>query len=372
MHLSERSLMPDYLRLIALFGIVMVNVQFIAFSALGGFTEPMGKSLGDDLVLFVVNGLLLLKTYGLFSFMFGVGLGLLMRSSARRGFSLGPVYRNRMLGLLGLGLLHGCLFFPGDILVIYAICGSILYFLRNFPAARLVKLGAFLLTLQPIIALPFLLEPSDYPPEVFDLEIAAFGTGSFIDAALFRTAGFALTMPIFLIVQGVSALGWFCLGLAAVKSEMIDTPAHRLWHRARRFCLAPGVLLSVLGAGLWQWGPAEYGAALTIIVAPLATLGYLGFIAAISRPTGPILSRVLMAGGSSLSIYLGQSILLTNIFSAYGLGYWNSLNHAAASFIAILVTLALILGLILWRTRFPQGPFELLLRKITYLGTGAK
>ena len=35
---SPRALMPDYLRLIALFGIVVVNVQFIAFSALHGLS----------------------------------------------------------------------------------------------------------------------------------------------------------------------------------------------------------------------------------------------------------------------------------------------------------------------------------------------
>ena len=39
-----RALMPDYLRLFALFGIVIVNVQFIAFSALGSFFKPAGET----------------------------------------------------------------------------------------------------------------------------------------------------------------------------------------------------------------------------------------------------------------------------------------------------------------------------------------
>ena len=80
---SPRALMPDYLRLVALFGIVVVNVQFIAFSALGSFADPGGETLRDEITLWLVNGLALLKTYGLFSFMFGVGLGFLMRSAAR-------------------------------------------------------------------------------------------------------------------------------------------------------------------------------------------------------------------------------------------------------------------------------------------------
>ena len=42
--------MPDYLRLIALFSIVVVNVQYIAFSSLHGFAEPVGDDLADATV----------------------------------------------------------------------------------------------------------------------------------------------------------------------------------------------------------------------------------------------------------------------------------------------------------------------------------
>ncbi len=144
----SRALMPDYLRLIALFGIVVVNVQFIAFSALGSFADPGGETLRDAITLWLVNGLALLKTYGLFSFMFGVGLGFLMRSAARRGLPFGRVYRNRMIGLAILGIAHGCLFFPGDILTIYAVTGSILYLFRDWQVGRLVRVGAALLIMQ--------------------------------------------------------------------------------------------------------------------------------------------------------------------------------------------------------------------------------
>ena len=148
MTVQDRALMPDYLRLIALFGIVIVNVQFIAFSALRGFTEPAGETFSDAVTLWLVNGLALLKTYGLFSFMFGVGLGFLMRSAEQRSLPFGRIYRNRMIGLLLLGLAPGCLLFPGDILVIYAVTGTILYFFRSWTAARLVKVGAILLIAQ--------------------------------------------------------------------------------------------------------------------------------------------------------------------------------------------------------------------------------
>jgi uncharacterized protein len=108
------------------------------------------------------------------------------------------------------------------------------------------------------------------------------------------------------------------------------------------------------------------GAALTIFFAPLATLGYLGVIAALSKPPGPAMARVLTAGGSSLSIYLGQSILLSTIFSGYGLGLWDNLSRGAAVLVAVAVTAALIAALSIWRRWFAMGPFEYVLRWMTY------
>lgn len=363
---SPRALMPDYLRLVALFGIVAVNVQYIAFSALGSFADPSGETALDAITLWLVNGLALLKTYGLFSFMFGVGLGFLMRSAARRGLPFGRVYRNRMIGLAILGIAHGCLFFPGDILTIYAVTGSILYLFRNWPVRRLAKVGAALLVVQALIAPPLLLAAPETPPDIVAMERAILTHGGFFEAVLFRSIGYAFIMPSFLVIQGVSALGWFCLGLAAVKSGMIDEAGHPLWRRARHWCLGPGVVLGLVGAAFWQWGPPMPGIVLTVVSAPVATLGYLGLIAALSRPPGPIMAGALAAGGSSLSIYLGQSIILSTIFSGYGLGLWSAVDRLTAVTVALAVTVLLIVALALWRSRFALGPFEWILRRITY------
>ncbi|SLN57818.1 DUF418 domain-containing protein [Roseisalinus antarcticus] len=371
MKAAARALMPDYLRLIALFGIVIVNVQFIAFSALGSFAEPGGETALDAVTLWLVNGLALLKTYGLFSFMFGVGLGFLMRSAQLKGLAFGRLYRNRMIGLLVLGVAHGCLFYPGDILTIYAVTGSVLYHFRDWQVVRLVRVGAALLILQVLIAPPLLLVAPQTPPDIVALEHKILTEGEFFEAALFRSIGFALLMPSFLVIQGISALGWFCLGLAAVKSGMIDDAQHPLWRRARRLCLVPGVTISLVGAAIWQWGPSAPGLAMTTAAAPVATLGYLGVIAALSRSPGRITARALAAGGSSLSVYLGQSIILTTVFSGYGFGLWSAVDRLMATAIAVAVTAGLIIALSIWRTRFALGPFEWLLRRMTYSGNRA-
>ena len=159
-----------------------------------------------------------------------------------------------------------------------------------------MRIGAALLVVQAAIAPPLLLAIPEPPADLVALERAILTEGSFLDAVLFRSINFAITAPAFLLIQGISALGWFCLGLAAVKSGMIDDASHPLWQRARRWCLLPGLALSLAGAGLWQWGPAVPGVVLTILAAPIATLGYLGLIAALSRPPGPVMARSRPAG----------------------------------------------------------------------------
>lgn len=200
------------------------------------------------------------------------------------------------------------------------------------------------------------------------MERAILTEGGFLDVVLFRSIGFAFIMPTFLVIQGISALGWFCLGLAAVKSGMIDESDHPLWRRARRWCLLPGVVPGIAGAAIWQWGPSVPGMVLTTVSASVATLGYLGLIAALSRPPGPIMSKALTAGGSSLSIYLGQSIVLSTLFAGYGMGLWGELDRFMAVLIAIVVTASLMVLLFVWRRPFALGPFEWLLRRMTYAG----
>lgn len=368
---KTRALMPDYLRLFALFGIVVVNVQYIAFSALEA--EMPTYSTLDDITLFLVDGLATSKSYGLFSFMFGVGLGFLMVSADRAGLPFKQVYRRRMFGLFALGLAHGLLFFVGDILVIYAITGMIFLLFRDWTVPRLVRVGAVLVGLGAVLfALTSLMPETAVPDEFLAFERFALTDGQFGDAVIYRSTGFAITMPFLLFIQGTSALGWFCLGLAALKSGMIDNADHPLWARARRVCLIPGVGLSLVGSAVWHWGDASFGGAVTMLVAPVTTIGYLGLIAAIARPPGPFVARLLHAGGSSLTIYLGQSIILSTLFAGYGFGLWEAVDRASATLIAVGVTVLLITAVSLWRLQFRLGPFEMLLRRMTYRGATAR
>ncbi|MEL7343680.1 MAG: DUF418 domain-containing protein, partial [Pseudomonadota bacterium] len=59
------------------------------------------------------------------------------------------------------------------------------------------------------------------------------------------------------------------------------------------------------------------------------------------------------------------------IFAPFGFGLWDAVGPGAAIGLAIVVTLALMGGLMLWRMVFALGPFEWVLRRITRLGLPA-
>lgn len=361
--------MPDYLRLFALFGIGVVNVQYIGFSLAKGMATPVAQTLSEMITLLLVDGLATYKSYSLFSVMFGVGFGYLMRSAEQAGLAFGTLYRNRMIGLFMLGVLHGCLFFPGDILLAYAITGALLYTVRGWSQRRLIAVGAALVGLSSLGFSVFVTAPTDVPPQLIAWEKAVMTSGSFAESIAFRTVAFGILLPFLLVFQGVAVFGWFCLGLVAVRSGLIDRPNDVLWARARRWCLWPGVVLSLGGAWLLHVQGVKAGSSVLVLAAPVATLGYLGAIAALaSHPPGPAMARLLRAGGSSLSVYLGQSIILSTVFSAYGFSLWETTPRIWVVMVAILVTLGLITGVSLWCRVFRLGPFEWVLRRITYAG----
>ncbi|MEM1265704.1 MAG: DUF418 domain-containing protein [Pseudomonadota bacterium] len=364
--MSERAYMPDYLRLFALFGIVIVNVQGMAYPLAGGFSAASAFGPLDRVVVWLIDGLAFFKTYGLFSFMFGVGLAFQMRAAERRDLAFGPLYRNRMLGLFALGLAHGCLLFAYDILVLYALTGALLFLIRGWRVRALLRLAAGLLLVQIVVSSVVLVAPT--PDDFGEIERQILTEGGFLDVTVFRTVAFLSTLPYLLVLQGPTALGWFAIGLAAVKSGLIDKPEHPHWRRARRWCLRPGVAASLIGAALIALGATGVGTVVVLAAAPLATMGYLGVIAAVARAPGPVAAWGLTAGGASLSIYLGQSLILATVFAPYGLGLWDAVPPSTAVALALAVTVALILALALWRTWFAMGPFEWVLRRITYLG----
>lgn len=138
----------DALRGFALLAIVLLhNLEhyniFYGSAPQPGWLEQLG-SRTTELIYFLFAG----KAYATFSLLFGFSFFIQMRNARRRGEDFRARFAWRMLLLVGFSQLHA-LFYNGDILLLYAVCGLIL-----IPASswsnRTVLVVATILMLQPL------------------------------------------------------------------------------------------------------------------------------------------------------------------------------------------------------------------------------
>jgi uncharacterized protein len=386
---APRALLPDLARAVALFGIAVVNVGLFAYPGATGYTLGALDSALDRALFFAVLALFAFKSYSLFAFSFGVGLGQQMRSAQARGQAFGARYTRRLLGLALLGAFNVYAFFHGDILLIYAALGALLFLFRNAPTQRLLRWGVVLYALQiGIIALAGVavwlwatMAPQEMAadlallPAELDRARAGFGASSFTEVAAHRARTWREDIGPALLVQGFGAMAFFLLGLAGWRSGVLDDPAHPFWQRCRRRWLPLGLVISATGAALMLGAEhlldpqAVLGLGLVALSSPFASAGYLGLLAGWARGPDSALRRFMArAGSASLSAYLLQGLLLSLAFSGYGLGWYGHASAAWCIAAGAVVGLFSLLAAGLWRMRFARGPFEALLRAWTYLG----
>ncbi len=382
-----RAVMPDLMRAFALFGIAVVNVIGFAQPFTTGFYAGGLDQPGDQFAFGLVGVFFLMKSYPLFSMMFGAGLSYQLLAAERDGKEFAPRYFRRMAALIGIGFLHYTFFWFGDILITYGLLGLLLFLLRGASVKTLVRIGIALIALNTLVlmslaALIWMAET--FAPEAmatagYDQMEAeartALGDGSFLTAAEYRLALLPSLLPSVIIQQGLSVFGFFCFGLAAVKAGIIDQPAAPIWTLARRVFLPIGLAGSALGSWVLLQATSSidsvfiFGSAVMMGFSGFAAVGYAGWIAAISdSKTGPVRRFLARAGSASLTAYLFQSVLFAAIFSAYGLGAFGQLSAGPAIAIAAGVGIASLAFAGTWRSFAPRGPMEVVLRRITYWG----
>ena len=154
---QERYESMDLLRGVALLGILVMNIQAFAMPMAAYFNPT---ALGDrgqaDFYVWAFSHLFFdQKFMTIFSWLFGAGIVLMtarLSDDAPAGQAAPSVkpaafHYRRMLALLVFGLIHAYLIWDGDILVLYAICGAIVYPFRKLRPLLLVALGLLSLSI---------------------------------------------------------------------------------------------------------------------------------------------------------------------------------------------------------------------------------
>lgn len=389
---SERLASIDVLRGLAVLGILIVNMQGFA-RVQSAYMNPASGLAFDGAEQWIWATVYLFadtKFISIFSLLFGAGIAMMSDRAERGGVSGTGLHYRRQFLLLLIGLFHAYLIWHGDILVSYALCGFILYPLRNLsPRALLLIGGAAVTFIVPLwglagLSMPFWPEEETLAlaaewapsPEVLETEIAAF-RGSWSDQLSVRApVAFMLQTSAFLGLFLWRAGGLMLVGMALYKLGVLAAKRSASFYR-RMVVIGIGCGLPLSAAGVayklhhdFAWETTMFQGALFNYVGSIGMfLGYVGLIMLMVQSGWlPRLQKRLAAvGRMALTNYITQSILCTFIFYGHGLAMFERVSAPGrVGIVAAIWTLQLIWSP-WWLKRHRFGPIEWIWRTASYM-----
>lgn len=392
---SDRILTLDTVRGVAVMGILLLNI--IAFSMpTPAYFNPAayGGHTGIDLAVWLGNFILFDgKMRGLFSFLFGASMLLVIERAEAKGANAARTHYARMIWLLVFGLIHLWLIWWGDILSHYALIGMIAFFFRKARVKTLVGVGILLLVVElaattflPLMVVMAQAAPGEpgmadtieglshgfgAPPAAWITEQVALHRGSWWGIAVDRFADNKFMPLVGLFQFGWETLAYMLFGMAGLKSGMLTGS----WARARYIkwiAIGFGIALPVYAA-LGIWVISQDFSLLSVTTAvmpatvpfrPLAIMAWASLIILLMRPGGGLTARIAAAGRMAFTNYLATSLICTTFFYGYGFGWFGELSRAEVYLVVLAVWVLMLIWSKPWLERFAYGPLEWLWRSL--------
>lgn len=389
--IGQRLLSLDLLRGVALLGILLMNMQSFAMPG-AVYLNPTayGDFTGTNQYLWMFYHIFAdQKFMSLFSMLFGAGVVLFCQNIEQKGQSVAGLHYRRTFWLLIFGLIHSYLFWYGDILFSYAMCGFLVFLLRNKSVKTLMSIATILLLLSSFYSLFVGFSLPHFPdealvglreawsPEADKLqeEITAY-KGTFIDALYFRAEEtFFMQTYVFLTYFVWRASAMMLLGMALFKSGFF----HLRWSVQSYKKLL--LIVMPLGFALIGWGVfknTEHAFSLEFSMFIGGQFNYwgsilvaLGYAAAVmlwvqSGLLQSLQNRLRAIGKTAFSNYILHTLICTSIFYGYGLGLFTELGRVAQLVIIVTIWLLQLWLAPWWLKHFKFGPLEWCWRSLTY------
>ena len=396
---TDRLTTLDGLRGVAVMGILLINIPMFALIDAAMF-NPLAQG-GDrpvDIFAWAVNFVLAEgKMRNLFSLLFGASLLLVVQRADAAGESGARVHYTRMAWLAVFGAVHLYLIWFGDILLHYAIIGSIAYLFRNALPRTLVVAAVILLIIEMLIGLGGAAamnaaRAAAESPGASAATIAGwteFNNGLGLpdaatlarDRALYQSGYTTIVgnrieeggnVVLLLIVLGFETLGMMLLGMAAFKTGFVTGAWPRARYR-RVVQIGYGVgIPAMITLASWlimvRFDPVATFAAtqgLSAIVRPLIMFAHASVVILwLTGGTSALRERVNATGRMAFSNYLGTSLLMTALFYGWGARLYGELGRADLYLVVPLVWVLMLLWSKPWLDRFRYGPLEWLWRSL--------
>lgn len=382
-HQGKRILAVDALRGFAIMGIVLLhNIEHFNFYSFPPSASPLMQAMDKsiwDLLFFLFSG----KAYAIFALLFGFTFYLQNHNAQKRGFDFKNRYMWRLILLLGFGFINAC-FFPGEILVLYAILGFILVPVRNWGNKALLALAIFLM-LQPLewIKIGYgLFHPAANPAQMI------YSLGDVYPQL--RGESFVEMVKANFVTGQLASLNWaWCYGrvfqtaalfliglwLGRKKRFQHSESSSAFWQKTLCLSLPLAVLLYYFKAFLF---PLVENPFIQDTLRTILNSWYnLFFMASIVASflllywvnEGRVQKLLVPYGKMSLTSYISQSVIGSFLYFGYGLGLHATCGVTESFLIGVAfltLQLAFAHG---WFRYFKRGPLETIWHKATWIGT---
>ncbi|HKQ73693.1 MAG TPA: DUF418 domain-containing protein, partial [Blastocatellia bacterium] len=339
------------------------------------FTFHTHAGWANHAVDILLAWLLEFKAVTLFSFLFGVGVGVQAERAALGKINASSFFLRRFVILLAIGLCHMFLIWNGDILALYAVCGMLLIPFAAISSRRLVAAGIVLIVVSPF--LPFF---NDLIPSEAEMRAHAviatrvYATGSFTEIMAMRFGEAWRFIAPLLLSFLPRTFGLMLFGIGAWRSGVLQHPAKR-----RKLLLIILVVTGSLGAltttlEVWSEHTGRPPGAFdffepysTVLLAFAYGAGLFLYFNSPEDGHARRLTRLFAGvGRMTLSNYLAQSIIFSAFFYGLGLGLFGKLGSAVAALLGLAVYAAQLITSDWWLARYRYGPAEWLWRSLTY------
>ena len=388
---NTRIDVADILRGIAIGGIVLIHfieqLNFYKFpEASSEFMGALNQTVWDSLFFMLAS-----KMYAIFSMLFGLSFFIQHDNQAQQGkdFRLRFVWRMVLLFLWGI---FDLLFYNGDILTVYAVCG--LFVIPFIRANNKVLVAATIFfALQPIeifYIVKGLIDPATESlnlgsSELFHAILPAQESGNIVDVAV---AGIRYGFPVnftWAIEHGrmTQTIFLFLLGIYLGRKRLFYDEGNNIeiWKKILVGALCAFVVLYPLCDAVSDVIANTPKADRTCVQKSLKVLltmwrnlsmmlCYVSGVVLLYYRTSArnFLSKIAPYGKMSLTNYLSQSIIGGFVFYNWGLGMFRYSGHASSLLLGALCVALQYMFCRWWLKNHSHGPFEMVWRKLTWLG----
>ena len=376
----------DLIRGVAILGILVMNITSFSQIGMAYLNPKLGAGIEG------INGWIHsfaflfadMRFMSMFSILFGAGMMLFVQNIEQKELNPAKYHYKRMFLLLGFGLIHAHLIWMGDILVPYAICGCLVFLIRNWSSKALVAMASifFMIPIVMNLLIYCTLSPSElgeiyggiWNPESSN-EIQAYQS-SYLGQMEARSQGAYYLETSQLLSEGLWRYSAMMItGILLFRLEWFKAIKGGAYYlRFGLVFLITGLVISASGLylsyeRLWEgaWS-MTVGHQFTYIASFFMALSYISILVFWSTvDRGRVIQNLLKkVGRMAFTNYIMSSIVCTFIFYGHGLGYFAQFDRAQQWGVVLFVWV-LILLLSNWvMSRYRQGPLEFIWRKLTY------